>query len=91
MKKSELVQYVADKTDLPKATTEKALDGLFHFLEEQLAAGEEIPVGNLGKFVVDLRPERKGRNPATGAEIIVPPTRVVRFKAGKALKDALNP
>ncbi|MBO8137019.1 MAG: HU family DNA-binding protein [Desulfotomaculum sp.] len=87
MNKAELVSSVAEKTELTKKDAEKAVNALFETISETLAAGDKVQLIGFGTFDVSERKERKGRNPQTGEEIIIPATKVPVFKAGKALKE----
>jgi DNA-binding protein HU-beta len=91
MKKQDIIHGISQQTGLPKNTAEEAFDATIAFLKDQLAAGETIPLGDLGRLSVHERAARKGRNPATGAEIEIAARKVVTFKTGKALNSALNP
>jgi DNA-binding protein HU-beta len=88
--KNELVQKLADRTGLQKSDAQKAVDGVFECIEEALKAGDEVRLTGFGVFAVAQRKGGKGRNPQTGAEIVIKPSKQPRFRAGKQLKDALN-
>ncbi len=90
MNKTELVAGVAEKTGLTKKDAEKAINALFASIEEALAVEDKVQVIGFGTFEVKTREERKGRNPQTGAEIIIPASKTPVFKAGKGLKDIVN-
>ena len=62
----------------------------FSVIASMMAAGEEVNVADFGKFSATSRDERMGRNPATGAEVVIPASKAAKFKAAKGLKDALN-
>lgn len=81
---------MAQHSQLTKADTGKALDALIKVIETTLKAGETITLVGFGSFEVKDRAERTGRNPQTGAEIMIPAAKVPGFKAGKALKDIVN-
>jgi len=88
--KTELVASVAEKAGLTKKDAEKAINALFASVEEALALEDKVQIIGFGTFEVKAREERKGRNPQTGAEIIIPASKNPVFKAGKGLKDAVN-
>jgi DNA-binding protein HU-beta len=88
--KTELVSAVAEKADLTKKESERVINALFASIEEALARGDKVQLVGFGTFEVRDREARKGRNPQTGEEIEIPATKVPAFKAGKALKDAVN-
>ncbi|MGI6650114.1 MAG: HU family DNA-binding protein [Bacillota bacterium] len=90
MNKTELVSAVAEKADLTKKESERVINALFASIEEALARGDKVQLVGFGTFEVRDREARKGRNPQTGEEIEIPATKVPAFKAGKALKDAVN-
>lgn len=90
MNKSELVDQVAAAADLPKNTTGKVLDALISTVTQALASGEEVSLVGFGSFVVKVRPARTGRNPKTGEALQIKASKVPGFRAGKALKDAVN-
>lgn len=90
MNKTELVSAVAEKADLTKKEAERVINALFASIEGALASGDKVQLVGFGTFEVRDREARKGRNPQTGEEIEIPATKVPAFKAGKALKDAVN-
>jgi DNA-binding protein HU-beta len=88
--KAELVERVADKTNLTKKEVTATVDALFEAIQEALQNGEKVQVIGFGNFEVRDRAARKGRNPQTGEEIQIEATKVPAFKPGKALKDAVK-
>ncbi len=90
MKKAELVEAIAEKTGLTKADANRALDATFEVITKALKKGERVPVAGFGTFNVSKRKAREGRNPQTGATVKIPARKAVTFKAGTALKDAVN-
>jgi DNA-binding protein HU-beta len=90
MNKSELVAAMAEKTELSKKDAEKALKALVDVITEELAKGEKIQLVGFGTFDIAERAAREGRNPQTGDAMKIPASKAPRFKAGKALKDAVN-
>ena len=90
MNKTELVAAMADKAGLTKKDADAALRAFTEVVEETLKAGDSIQLVGFGTFEVAERAERTGRNPQTGAEMVIPASKAPKFKAGKALKDALN-
>lgn len=87
--KSELIARVADKTGLTKKAAGDSVEAVLSTIEEALASGHKVTLVGFGTFEVRSRAARKGVNPATGASIDIPPTKVPTFKAGKALKEAV--
>ena len=91
MNKNDVVNHLSDRTGLSKADSQKAVDGIFELITDSLKSGEEVRISGFGVFVVSNRAGGKGRNPQTGEEITIKASRAARFRAGKPLKDALNP
>jgi len=90
MKKRDVVERVAGEADITKQAAEAAVGAVFGSIAEALARGEDVAVAGFGKFARTERPAREGRNPRTGERIAIGPSSGVSFKAGKALKEALN-
>ncbi|MEH7532377.1 DNA-binding protein [Priestia megaterium] len=90
MKKNELVDAVATKSELTKQDSKKAVDALFETISHTLAKGEKIQLVGFGTFEIRERAERTGRNPQTGEEMTIPATKIPAFKPGKELKEAVK-
>lgn len=90
MNKSELIDAIATSADLPKAAAGRALDATIEAVTEALKKGDQVSLVGFGTFSVKHRAERTGRNPQTGAELTIAASNIPSFKAGKALKDAVN-
>ena len=90
MKKVELVEAVATATELKKADATRAIDATFAAITKALSKGDKVPLVGFGTFAVSKRAAREGRNPQTGATVKIPARKAVTFKAGSALKDAVN-
>lgn len=90
MNKSELVDAIADAADLSKTSAGRALDAAIDAVAGALKNGDQVSLVGFGTFSVKHRAARTGRNPQTGAEIQIKAANVPSFKAGKALKDAVN-
>lgn len=90
MNKSELIDAVAESADLPKAAAARAIDAMTDAVTNALRSGDTVSLVGFGSFNVKQRPARTGRNPQTGAPIQISAAKVPAFKAGKALKDAVN-
>jgi DNA-binding protein HU-beta len=90
MNKSELIDAVAKSADLSKAAAARAVGVLFDAIAKGLKTGDVITLVGFGTFRVSARAARKGRNPQTGKEIMIKATKVPVFRAGKALKDAVQ-
>lgn len=90
MNKTELVNSVAEATELSKKDASKAVEAVFESIQTALADGEKVQLIGFGNFEVRERAARKGRNPQTGEEIDIGASKVPAFKPGKALKDAVK-
>ena len=90
MNKSELITAIAQRANLSKADTGRALNGLLKAIEATLKAGDSVALIGFGTFEVKERAERAGRNPQTGEAITIAASKTPAFKAGKNLKDAVN-
>jgi DNA-binding protein HU-beta len=91
MNQSELIEKVAQATELNQAAAGHAVKAVVNAILDALLAGDAVRVYGLGIFNVAARPAREGRNPQTGETIQIAASKAVRFHAGKAVKDALNP
>ncbi|NOQ65478.1 MAG: DNA-binding protein HU [Methyloprofundus sp.] len=90
MNKSELIDAMADASELTKADAGRALDAFMSSVTNALKDNDSVALVGFGTFSVKDRAERKGRNPQTGAEITIKAARIPSFKAGKGLKDSVN-
>ena len=90
MRKRDIVDRVAGEAGITKQAAEAAVGAVFGSIAEALARGEDVTVTGFGRFSRTERPAREGRNPRTGERIAVGPSAGVSFKAGKALKEAMN-
>ncbi len=90
MNKSEFIDAIANSADVPKNTAAKVVNAMIDTVSDALKDGDSITLVGFGTFLVRERQARTGRNPQTGAEIQIPAAKVPAFKAGKALKDAVN-
>ena len=90
MNKSELIDAIAASADIPKAAAGRALDAMVDSVTESLKKGDQVVLVGFGTFSVKDRAARTGRNPQTGQPIQIAAAKIPSFKAGKALKDALN-
>ena len=90
MNRMELVAAIAEKTELSKKDAEKAMKAFTDVVAEELKKGEKIQLVGFGTFEVSERAAREGRNPQTGEAMQIAASKSPKFKAGKALKDALN-
>lgn len=90
MNKTDLINKVAEATQLTKKDAAEAVEAVLLAITESLTQGEKVQLIGFGNFEVKERQARKGRNPQTGEEIDIPATKVPSFKAGKQLKDEVN-
>ncbi|MCX4188929.1 MAG: HU family DNA-binding protein [Methylophaga sp.] len=90
MNKSELIDAVAAAADISKAKAAQAVDGVTAAVTKALSKGDQVTLVGFGTFSVRERAARTGRNPRTGEEIKIAAAKIPAFKAGKALKDAVN-
>jgi hypothetical protein len=90
MNKTELVAAIAEQTELSKKDAEKALKAFIDVVTDELKKGEKVQLVGFGTFEISERAAREGRNPLTGATMSIPASKAPKFKAGKALKDAVN-
>ena len=90
MNKTELVAAVADSTKMTKKDAEAFVNAFTDVISKELKKGEKVQLVGFGTFEVAKRAARTGRNPQTGKEIKIAASKSPKFKAGKALKDAVN-
>ncbi len=90
MNKTDLIEQISKGTHLPKNAVLRVVDAMMETITEQLSMGQSVTLMGFGTFQKVERAARIGRNPQTGQVIQIPPVNVPSFKAGKALKDALN-
>ena len=90
MNKGELIDAVASAAELSKADATNALEAVLDTITQTLKAGESVNLVGFGSFTVKHREAREGRNPRTNEPLQIPARNVPGFKAGKALKDAVN-
>lgn len=90
MNKTEFISAIAEKAELSKKDAEKALKAFTDVVEEELKKGEKIQLVGFGTFEVSERAAREGRNPHTKETMMIAACKAPKFKAGKALKDAVN-
>ena len=90
MNRVELIAAMADKAGLAKKDAEKALKAFTDVVAEELKKGEKIQLVGFGTFEVSERAAREGRNPRSGETMTIAACKAPKFKAGKALKDAIN-
>ncbi|ENS9499882.1 HU family DNA-binding protein [Neisseria gonorrhoeae] len=89
MNKSELIEAIAQEADISKAAAQKALYATTNAVTNALKQGDTVTLVGFGTFYVGERAERQGRNPKTGEPLTIAAAKTLKFRAGKALKDAL--
>lgn len=90
MTKAELINQIAEKSELTKKDAEKAFSAVVSTITDALVNGDKVQIVGFGTFEVRDRKEKQSKNPQTGESITVPAKKAPAFKAGKALKDAVN-
>ena len=90
MNKTELVSLVAQSAQITKDSAADAVDATFNSIASALQSGDTVRIVGFGNFQVTFRKASTGRNPRTGEPIQIPASRIPKFKAGKALKEAVN-
>lgn len=90
MNKTELIDAIAQEAELTKKDAEKALNAFISSVTNSLSKEEDIVIPNFGSFKTVQRAEREGRNPQTGKPIKIPSRKVVKFTAGKILKESVD-
>ena len=90
MNKSELIEHIAQQAEISKLAAERTVDAMVGAVKSSLRKGQMVTLVGFGTFYAGKRAARNGRNPRTGAELRIAAARVPKFRAGKALKDAVN-
>jgi len=88
--KIQIVESVQKQTGFPKNRASEIVETLLEIIKRTLASGEDVLVSGFGKFSVNAKKERKGRNPATGEDMILEPRKVVTFKCSGKLRERVN-
>ncbi len=90
MNKSDLIDALRDATGVTRADAERSVEAIINTIVGALKGGEQVSIAGLGIFEAKMRAGRTGRNPRTGEAIEIPAMRVPKFRAAKALKDAVR-
>jgi DNA-binding protein HU-beta len=90
MNKADLIEQIAQAAEISKSAAERAVDALVVAVKTSLKKDETVTLVGFGTFYAGQRAARTGRNPRTGAEVQISAARLPKFRAGKALKDAIN-
>jgi len=88
--KADIVEAVQSKLGLPKNQSTDIVESLLEIIKSTLAGGDDVLVSGFGKFCVNEKSERRGRNPATGEDLILAPRKVVTFKCSGKLRERVN-
>jgi len=88
--KAQLVESIQNQTGLPKNRSSEIVENLLEIIKDTLISGEDVLISDFGKFCVNHKDERRGRNPATGEDMMLSPRKVVTFKCSGKLKDKIN-
>jgi integration host factor subunit alpha len=88
--KAQIVESIQNQTGFPKNKSLEIVENLLEIIKRNLASGEDVLVSGFGKFCVNEKKERKGRNPATGDTMMLAPRKVVTFKCSGKLRDKIN-
>ena len=88
--KAQIVESIQNQTGFPKNKSLEIVENLLEIIKRNLASGEDVLVSRFGKFCVNEKKERKGRNPATGDTMMLAPRKVVTFKCSGKLRDKIN-
>jgi DNA-binding protein HU-beta len=88
--KADVIEHIAQAAEISKSAAERAVDAVVGAVKTSLKKDDAVTLVGFGTFYVGKRAARTGRNPRTGAEIKIKAARVPKFRAGKALKDAIN-
>ena len=88
--KVEMVNSIADQIGYPKNKSSEIVEILLELIKSSLASGDDVLISGFGKFCVKEKRERRGRNPATGDDMILEPRRVVTFRCSGRLRDKIN-
>jgi nucleoid DNA-binding protein len=89
LKKTELIEAIAERADVPKSQAQKYFDTFEEVITDALKGGEEVQITGFGKFYVREQKARDGRNPQTGEKIKIPAQKVPTFSAGNSLKESV--
>ncbi len=88
--KIQIVELVRNQIGLPKNKSTEIVEALLEIIKSTLASGEDVLISNFGKFCVKEKRERRGRNPATGDDLMLEPRKVVTFRCSGKLRDRVN-
>ena len=88
--KAHIVETIQNQTGFPKNRSSEIVEALLEIIKSTLASGEDVMISNFGKFCVNHKDERKGRNPATGDDLMLASRKIITFKCSGNLRDKIN-
>ncbi len=88
--KSHLIDAIADQNGFTRKSSSEPVETILELIKSELASGEDVLISGFGKFCVKDKRERRGRNPATGEDMMLAPRRVVTFRCSGKLRDKIN-
>ena len=88
--KAKIIEAVAEQNGVPKNRSSKVVESLLELIKSTLESGEDVLISGFGKFCVREKNARRGRNPATGDDMMMPPRRVVTFRCSRQLRDRIQ-
>ncbi len=88
--KADILQAIGDNLGFNKKNSVKTVENLIEIMKETLAFGEDVLISGFGKFCIKEKHERRGRNPATGESLMLPPRKVITFKCSGTLREKIN-
>ena len=88
--KARIVDAMAEANEFPRNKTAKTVETLLEIIKDTLVSGEDVLISNFGKFCIKWKSERKGRNPATGDDMMLAPRKIVTFKCSGKLRERVN-
>ena len=89
--KAHLIDAIAEQNGLTKKKSTETVETILEIIKSTLASGDDVLISGFGKFCIKEKQERRGRNPATGEDMILPPRKVVTFRCSGMLKNKINP
>jgi len=88
--KAALIEKIAESNGFPKNRATETVESILEIIKSTLESGEDVLISGFGKFCVNEKSERRGRNPATGSDLMLPARKVVTFKCSGKLRDKIN-
>ena len=88
--KADIIEKIRKRNGFSKKKSTETVEALLEIIKNTLVSGEDVLISGFGKFAVNQKKERRGRNPANGTELMLPPRKVVRFKCSGSLRDRVN-